>query len=193
MTSAELLQNLRTRLDEASPGFWTDAECYTALTNAELEIIRILANKRSPVIRPLISVYSVSPINSTSVSLPSDFFLLYSVKAHPTGGTEKPCWNREGDRYRDADNPYLSSEDDELYYAVYGSNLVFEKSFTNGTATIDYVRKPAGISVDTEPEIDSIAHNLLVLFAYASLLPKAKLQAEADSVYKLFYETIGLL
>jgi len=39
MTTANLLSRLRTLLDEASAGFWTDVECYAALSDGQKEIV----------------------------------------------------------------------------------------------------------------------------------------------------------
>ena len=42
MTSTVMLAAMRTLLEEASASFWTDAECYAALADAQNEIIKEL-------------------------------------------------------------------------------------------------------------------------------------------------------
>jgi len=188
MTSTEMLARLRTRLDESSAGFWSDSECYSALTDGQIEVLKFYAGKNSPVVRPLVTIYTKTGISGTTTALPSDYLEIYSLKAHAKGFIEKPCLRREGNRYKDEDNPYLSSEEDEVYYAVIGSNVVFETTFSNGSITMDYIAKPSDINAATEPTIDSTAHNAVVLYAHAFLLSKAKLPS--GDAYKLFREAL---
>lgn len=196
MDSAGMLAYLRTLLDETSEGFWDDdVDCYPALALGQLEVIKLLAPKRSKVVADLASPVTQSSLSfgiTTGFSLPANFYLIWSLKAAPNTGTQqKPCIRREGDEYYYQDNPYLSSEDDSMYYKVYGNKLYFDIEFVSGAITLDYVAKPDDISSSTEPAIDSIAHNAVVYYAYGFLLQKAKL--DSGNAFQLFYKAIESL
>ncbi len=194
--TASLLTRLRTLLDESSAGNWSNDECYSALTDGQKEVLRLLTKKKSPVISPLKTTYTKSSINGTSVSLPSNFLIEYSLKAHAYGGIEQPCILREDDKYRDSTNVYLSSEEDGLYYDMIGNNIVFETSFSSGKMTLDYLAKPNDISSTVDPTVDSLAYGAIVQWAYAFLIGKFRspeMIQISQNAYKLFYQTVEAL
>lgn len=180
MTSIEMLARLRTLLDETPEGFWDDdLDAYPYLAQAQLEVIRRIARFKPIALRQLVTRGALTAQTfaiDTGVALAGDFFLIYSIKANATGGTEKPCYERS-ERNDYSDNPYLSSESDRLYYSISGNplKLYFETNFVNGTVTLDYITKPDDIDATTDPEIDETAHMAIVYGAYSSLLLKAKL------------------
>ena len=198
MTSVEMLARLRTLLDETPEGFWNDDEdCYPALSIAQLEVIKAITPYKSIALRTVLQ-RSVQTAKTFAVndglSLPIDFFLIYSIKANAVGGTEHPAYDRIT-RNEFEDNPYLSSENDRLFYTISGTSgalkLFFETAFTNGSITMDYITKPEDITSSVNPELDSIAHNAIVWYAFAYSLQKAKLPSdEAMKMYDFALKTL---
>lgn len=198
MTSIEMLARLRTLLDETPEGFWDDDEdCYPALSIAQLEVIKTIAPSKPIALRSLISPFALTPLTFTvaeGLDLTSDFLLMYSIKANATGGTQKPAIERTA-RHDFEDNPYMSSAADRLFYTISGENealkLFFETDFVAGAITLDYITKPEDITESVEPEIDSIAHNAVIYYAFSFLLQKAKLGAgEAMKLYDAAIKTL---
>lgn len=197
MTTAEMLAMLRTLLDETPEGFWEDTtDCYPALKEGQLAVVKELAKSKSIALQPLIVPVESTTLTFTAsqgIDLPTDFFVIYSLKASPDGTTEYVCKERNGDIFFFEDNPYMSSEDSELYYTITYSDtgggvdkqLLFEKDFSSGTLSMNYVKKPADISATQDPQVDSIAHQAIVFYAYFTLLVKAKLDnARAFQMYQ---------
>jgi hypothetical protein len=198
MTSAEMLARLRTLLDETPEGFWEDDEdCYPALSLAQLEVVKTLAPFKSMALRPIkerSALTAQSFAITDGLNLAADFYMIWSVRANAIGGTQKPAYERiERNDYED--NPYLSSENDRLYYSISGDasalKIFFEKTFINGSITMDYIIKPPDIDSEGQPSIDGIAHNAIVYYAFAYLLQKAKLpSAEALAMYDNAIKTL---
>lgn len=185
MTSTEMLARLRTLLDETPEGFWEDTlDCYPALSLAQLEVIKVLAPYKSIALRTVLTRAAQTAQTfavDTGLDLPADFYMMWSIKANAIGGTQHPAYDRS-QRHDFEDNPYMSSENDRLFYTISGTDgnltIFFETAFTNGSITMDYVTKPEDIDATTDPEIDSIAHNAIVYYAFAYLLQKAKLDSQ---------------
>ena len=204
MTAAEMLARLRTLLDETPEGFWDDdTDCYPALSLAQLEVVKTLTPFKSIALRTLLERTAQTAQTfavNTGLSLPADFYMMWSIKANATGGTQHPAYDRT-ERHDFEDNPYMSSEADRLFYTISGDNealkIYFETAFTNGSITMDYVTKPediAGADGSTpavDPEIDTIAHNAVVYYAFAYLLQKAKLDpSNALALYDNAIQTL---
>lgn len=204
MTASEMLARLRTLLDETPEGFWDDdVDCYPALTLAQLEVIKALAPHRSIALRTILARASQTAQTfdtTTGIDLPGDFYMMYSIKGHATGGTEKPAYERVT-RHEFEDNPYMNSAADRLYYTISGTDgalkLYFETDFVAGSVSFDYITKPEDIAGATESdaavdaELDSIAHHAIVYYAFAFLLQKAKLPSgEAMQLYDAAIKTL---
>jgi len=191
MTAAEMLARLRTLLDETPEGFWDDdVDCYPALSLAQLEVIKAIAPYKAKALRTVLARTSQTSQTfgiTTGLDLPSDFYMMYSIKANATGGTEHTAYDRVT-RHEYEDNPYMSSAADRLYYSISGTDgglkIYFEVAFVAGSLTMDYISKPADIAAATDStaevpaELDSIAHNAIVWYAFAYLLQKAKLPSQ---------------
>ena len=198
MTSVEMLARLRSLLDETPEGFWTDdLDCYPALTIAQLEVIKNIAPYKSIALRTILAravQASKSFTTVTGLSLPGDFYLMYSIKANATGGTEHPAHERIL-RNDFEDNPYMNSEADRLYYTISGKDnalkIFFETDFANGSITMDYISKPEDITASVDHELDGIAHAAIVYSAFGYLLLKAKLPA--TNALQLYDATIKTL
>ena len=193
-----MLARLRTLLDETPEGFWDDnTDCYPALSIAQLEVIKAIAPHKSIALRTVLQRAKQELKDfavDTGLDLPSDFYMMYSIKANATGSTQYPAYERT-ERNDFEDNPYLSSNSDRLYYTISGTNnklkIYFEVDFVQGYITMDYITKPADITASVEPELDSIAHNAIMQYAYAYLLQKAKLDSkEAMALYDNALKTL---
>lgn len=184
MTSAEMLARLRTLLDESPEGFWDDdADCYPALSIAQLEVIKSLAPFKSLALRSVLqrsAQTSLTFVQDTGLDLPADFYMIYSIKANATGGDEHTAYDRVT-RNDFEDNPYMSSAADRLFYTISGTSgalkLYFETDFSGGSVTMDYITKPEDMTATVDPELDSIAHNAIIYYAFAYLLQKAKINS----------------
>lgn len=198
MTSTEMLARLRTLLDETPEGFWDDdTDCYPALSLAQLEVIKAIAPFKSIALRTLLAraaqTAQTFAIN-TGLDLPADFFLMYSIKGNATGGTQHTCYERT-QRHDYEDNPYMSSAADRLYYTISGTDgnltIFFETAFVAGSVTMDYITKPEDITSSVNPELDSIADNAIIYYAFAHLLQKAKLDPNnAFAIYDRAIKTL---
>ena len=195
MTNSKMLQSLRTLLDETPAGFWDDdIDCYPVLSIAQLEIIKLLAPKHSQALRDIVTTVSQTGIIATAsngVALPPTFYAIWSLKAHPTGSAQKSCIRREGDEYYYQDNPYLTSENDSLYYKIYNTKIYFDIDFAAGGITLDYIQKPPDISSTVNPTLNSITHNAIIYYAWGYLLNKSKL--DSSGAFSLFYKALESL
>ena len=210
MTAVQLLARLRTLLDEDTAQFWTDTECYSALTDAQIEIIKRIYNKwilsleQNPnldlpiAIRSLFTTTTQTAQTGTSFSLPSTLLQLLSIKVDSlNSGTYLPAFKRPQNqsKYYILDNPYLKSSKSDIFYDIQMPNIVFESVLTNGNITYDFLQKPNDIdglaNPEVDPTIDSIAHEAIIYFAWFILLAKAKLPvADALASFEKIMETL---
>lgn len=184
MTTAEMLARVRTLLDEASAGFWTDAEVYYALTDGQIETINILikmfeqTNELPKALIPL----GKTQTGSGTASLAADF--LYPVSMVATLNSV-PIFIRGFGKHRDhlIENTYLASSSTQPYAYFQGSQVVLE---TTLAWALDYIKKPADIESGVDPTIGAGAHDAIVQYAFAYILRKIK-DPRADNEFNKYF------
>ena len=210
MTASQLLTRLRTLLDEDIAQFWSDSECYSAFTDAQIEIIKRIYNKwilsleQNPnldlpiTIRNLFTTTTQTLQTGTSFSLPSTLLNLLSIKVDSTNsGKYFPAIKRPQNQIKHyiQDNPYLVSTKSDIYYDIQMPNIIFETALANGNVVYDFLIKPNDIdgtvTPSVDPTIDSIAHEAIIYFAWFILLSKAKLPvADALASFEKIMESL---
>lgn len=195
MTSTEMLARTRTLLDEASAGFFTDAEIYSALTDGQKQVATVLmtiymkAQKRFPeVLRPLIQ----TPVTSsgTSISLPSDFWFDISLKFGSASNNKQTAYRKELKEIpENEDNTYLNNE---FYYYINSSTLTFGISGTQ-YYTFTYLIKPTAISASVEPILQENSHSAIVFWATAQMLIKDAKVQESQVMMKNYADELQVL
>ena len=210
MTVAEMLTRTRTLLDEASASFWADSEIYSAFTDGQIEVIRLLlniykaklqVNPRQPIpdsINALIKSSSGTlSLDQSTVSVPSDMIYLLNVQYNPAASTPLyPCFERGMGRltFFDANNTYLKNDTTfkTYYYYFDGSNVKFEQIVTTGTAgyTLNYIKNPSAITSGVNPTIGVVYHDAIISFAFAQMLQKDQRIGEANSYFQKFFQQV---
>lgn len=182
MTNTGMLARLRTFLDEASEVFYDDdAELYVALTLAELEMIKVIADawrqrmlkgeepiKMPVAIMPLraLELGAVSAIGDKADTLSAPALQAVSMKWNPDGaitaGGKQAVELSQGDTaLRMVETPYL---EDGYYFWWEEVTLYFNPPSTVDDAewSFVFIGYPQGISSSLQPEIDSVAHDAVV-------------------------------
>lgn len=185
MTIAEMIQRVRTVLDESSAGFFTDAEVYSALNDAQMDIVstaaKYYADKRGEVprvLKPLIynAAGSIASPGYT-VNLPSDYLIdVYAEYSLVSANALKPCRRFAfDDRIKFAQQNTLLKPDGVNEFGYYVSGVQF--CFTINAAitsyyNIVYIKHPAKMDQYNECSLPEIAHEPMVEYAVAFLLKK---------------------
>lgn len=203
MTSTEMLARCRTILDEASAGFWTDAEIYAALADGQNEVIRKLLEtyrQTGAIKTELRSVYFDDSGNGDDVALPSGFLeLIKATYDHDGTGVKQPCevldhrtvLEREDNTYTSATHKkptaHINSEADALkvFFLPTGVDAP--------TYTIYFIAKPADIAGAQNATLPVTTHNAIVHFAVSRMFDKDAKAAEAQAQYTLFLKEIEAL
>ncbi|MFA5715246.1 MAG: hypothetical protein WC998_05880 [Candidatus Paceibacterota bacterium] len=203
MLTAELLSGLRTLLDEATEEFWTDEECYTALSNGQSEYISIilaqykaksLINPSEPIpeiLKPLYTESVQSIVGATTLALPPTF--LYDISVYLGAPYEKALLKRELSKSRRFEQANIYSSGNGEYYSIDGTNINLEIDNVpvSLSVTFDYLVKPTYIGALIEPILPDFTHNSVITYAYAELLKKTGNRFdEADRQFKLFLSLV---
>lgn len=182
MTNLTMLARLRTMLDEATESFYDDdAELYPALTLAELEIAKTIADTwRIRMVKgeePLKMPVALMPLRSleagavTAVGQRADTLAAPALQAvsmfwNPNGvltagGRQAVELSQGGTALRMVETPYL---EDGYYFWWEEITLYFNPPSTVDTAEWNFVfiGYPQGISAALQPQIDTVAHDAVV-------------------------------
>jgi hypothetical protein len=202
MTSAFLLTRLRTLLDESSAGFWTDDECYRALSDGQNEVVNITLqrNPSNQILKTLWKTKSGTGVTNQAITI-SDFKELLNAKLAVTTTQDlKPCKVVEYNELflHNKDNSYLNPivASPVVYVSAttsLGRLVYFEPSSASSDYTILYITQPTELSGTTQPLLPLEAQEAMIVYAFSFLLRKDLRQAEADSAYKLFLDMVGKL
>ena len=202
MTSANMLARVRTLLDEASAGFWTDAEIYSALSDGQREVVDILfaKSRKHNLLKSLLKTASDTDTTSSAITLPTDFKEFINA-SYTTLTTEDklPCKIVDYDEIflRDKDNTYLTPiRATPVVYlsATTGLRLIyFEPTSIHCDYSILYLKQPTEIASGTEPILPPETHEAIIMYAFSFVLRKDMRQAEADSALKTFTNLAGIL
>lgn len=186
MTSTEALARVRTLLDEASTGFWTNTEVYSALTDGQKEVANIVLSiyrvrreanplEKMPTILINLLTNVTGTNKSSSVEKPNDFWQLSSAKfARITGETEKTCIVKiyDDEYLRSVDNLYSKPSKGFPHVYDFGTTIEFNPSSSSGDYTIYYFKKTTDIDENTEPILPEETHNAIVQYAYEEVIVK---------------------
>ena len=201
MTSVLMLARLRTLLDEASAGFWTEPEEYAALSDGQREVFNIIFKKdpHSQMLKPLLKDKDQTGGSNQAIALPSDFREFVNAKmATTTGGTKIPAKviDYNDTHLQNVNNSYLKPITASPVVYVKGTTslgrkIYFEPLSSNADYSITYMTNPTEISSIVEPILPSDTHESIIVYAFSFLLRKDLRQVEADSAYKLFLDMVG--
>jgi len=196
MTTAQMLTNVRTLLDETVEGTWLDTEIYRALSNGQIAIINLLMaiyrihNKLPSVLINLIVETTATTDTNGEVPLPADF--LDFINAETSTGT--PIYYIKEIEYFRESNTYLKSSTTNPTVRL-KSNLEF--SLISTGITYSYIRQPQDITSTitsyTEPELLPSAHPAIVLYAFSEMLKKIERVQESTINFKEFIQLIQKL
>lgn len=208
-----MVTRVRSILDEANAGYWSDAEIYSALSDGQAEVtnyaLSVYQGKfkqdrgtNIPItLNNLIKTVSTTLSVSNTVTLPTDYKLLVSVSLAYNGSlTKAPVFITQNDSINNFENAntYLKPSISNLQcYVDSNSGLHLLKLVTaiaNDPIEYVYVAMPSAISSTVEPTITEIAHNAIISFACARLLLKdeqvARSQAEIANFFQLMQQEV---
>jgi len=212
MTSAELLARLRTMLDEASAGFWTDVEAYAALSDGQLQLCELAvgvlkakkeASENGDVKIPeclkalLTTEMSVILTSGTaSITLSHEALELISVlyTKDNSQSDSVPCYIRKAS-YGDvfiSRNVFGTANANSEYFVSFQppSTVVLETpvSGSYGSHTSAYIKVPGDISATVDPALPSRTMEPIVQFAFARMLAKDQRLEESVNAFKNFLQ-----
>lgn len=193
MTSSEMQTRLRSMLDEDSNQFWDDdTELYPFLTDGQTEAFKLLLKKNPKDVRLDVLQKAASGTADAYIDIPSDMWDNNILTAY---------WNSVycDIRLFDKTLQYLKSNSYKApvtqrpitYIIPASSKIFFEPSGSSIAYSLTYFSKPTDISSSVEPIISSNLHYAVILFAFSSLLKKAKLFDRADAELKNFIGLVG--
>lgn len=190
MTSSEMLARVRTMLNEASAGFWSDIEIYGALTDGQQELVKIALDKYIEIttkgllidvpfmLVPLIKKASIS-VSSGSGPLPSDY--LYRLYGS-TSTQAAIIWRNQGVQTPfDQLNTIIVGGGTELYGYIMGTTLITDSGLV-GSISLTYISVPVAIGSSQDATIPTVYHNTIIEFAYHRLLTKGQEEATKNSI-----------
>jgi len=201
MTNAEMLADLRTKLDEAAEGYWKDVECYRALSNGQVQTANlILATYKvrkgeiPETFANLIKEASGTTDVGGEITLPADY--MYLLNAQITSGSV-PCYIIESNReyfFRES-NSYLkaTSTNPTVQIVAVSGVTKLRFSLTSVGVNYHYLKTPADIDASTQPDLLEMAHPSIVTYAFADLLKKAERYTEATQNINQFIRMVQIL
>ncbi len=190
-----LVARIRTYLDEASAGFWTQDEIYKALTDGQREVIsfvlaiykqKIAVNPDEKLPEVLRSCFYTTGGVGSGV-LPAGFLFPLSVYTSTV-----PVYIRPDGIQRGASklNTYLTSSSTQPFCSFSGTQIVFE---TSVTWTMEYLSLPLNdIDATHDPALSAISYNAIIEYATAFLLNKDENQRAQQHLSKFFNEVQNL-
>lgn len=195
MTRTEMLAYVRTYLDEATEAFYKDdEEIYPILTEAQLEVVNVVAKKwletnrnremsEVPlVLQPLLTnSTSLLASGADSFTVPTMMFPVSlkwtpSAIAHTTYPTTQQCvWISMSRVTEFLQNPLTK---DGFFAWRRGATILLnpKSSITNAVATIEHIATPADITASVDATIHEVGHKALCERALWLLLKDRELQ-----------------
>jgi len=201
MTTASALQRLRAKLNEASAGFFSDADLYNFLDSGQLETITICKSKQDFMQKTDMSWYSVViqslivpdttvalTAGTAEYALPSDFLYTHSlmidvdntaVKYRATLVSFDEFLWREGNTFTRG-----TSAEPKYYIRSLVSAPKFGVSPTpsssSGTYLHHYYKVPATVTSGVELALRPESHNAIIEFAYSFGLQQDNRSQESE-------------
>ncbi len=211
MTSATMLAKVRTLLDEASAGLWSDSEIYEALTEGQLAVAQYLLNlfkktrEFKPGLRGLLKEQQ-GATNSGYISYGDatadipDFWDFFSLRIdNDSSGTEYEARILTRDEYfqdYESGGYWQATKGSPIAYVYVSSTtplnrIIFLPSpATTATYTLEYFKKPTDISSSIEPILGEETHPAIVQYAFADVLRKDELITQSQAEFNKFYEML---
>ena len=208
MTTSDLLARLRTMLDEASAGFWTDTEAYSAFTDGQLQLcelaVGMLKARRAEsiyvdipfILKSLLTIESSVglPSATSSITLTGQAMELisFTYRKDNTALSIVPCFIRKSN-YADAflqGNPFATANGTTEYYVLFTppSTITLETPVSGdyGSFAATYIKRPANITASVDPILPDEASQAVLQFAFARMMAKDGRDAEAQGAMKAF-------
>ena len=208
MTSAVMLANARTLLDEASASFWTDIEIYAALAAGQQEAANYFLtgykasqNLNALIPQPLEALYTAATSTTTTglVDRPADYWHLVSAIFAYNGGDLYNCRIERfsASMFFNINNTYLAaSNTDPIVYDIYSTTQkLFFRPAVSGTAdySISYLKIPTAIASAQEPTLPAQTHSPIVHWAVAEMLFKDQRPQEAQMHIQNFINELQII
>lgn len=169
-----LAAKVRTSLDEASAGFWTDTEIYNALADGQREIVNIIStiyktksalNGSEKLPEVLRAIMATTTSQTGTQNLPADYWTWLVIYTGTTPVYVRPDGLDKTLKF----NTYMASSAAQPYCSITSTQVVFE---TSVTWFMDYLKTMTDMSGSVDPVVPSMAYNVLVEYAIAFLLNK---------------------
>lgn len=185
-----LLAKLRAILDEATAGFWTDAELLYFLNTGQNEAIQVLLGKQREarrldpsyshpsLVNSILKTYAITTSVANSYTLPTDFLQMELVRMGDATATTRYLTMTEvpyQTLIKGSTNTYVqhsynsSTHTGQVYYSIIGSTLQTSfATFPNGDfSKIDiwYFYQPAVMTTDVDPVLKNETHEAILNIA----------------------------
>lgn len=215
MTSSILLIRVRTILDESSAGFYTDAEIYSALSEAQREVVNIILNiyhakssvnqseKLPEVLMALIEEQATNSLTTPNNDLPDDFRYLLNCtyRYSDADATAVPCYIKQFDKkihFNNANTYMAGTQTAPVCYVKENAGqtareIVFSPNFHSqdgGGYTAAYIKEPPDIDASVQPCIPASAHEAVVQYAAAEMLKKDEKYNQSSHCYNQFMQMV---
>jgi hypothetical protein len=202
-------------LNEASAGFWTDAQLFNLMTSSQREIIDVCLMKQReaqkldpfyehPSLRPVTKLNQITTTSATSYALTGITDMLHTLRVEllnsspaRTLGTTLVSYTKflqqKTNTYRGHGYSGTTFTGD-VYTAIAVSTLY--TSFTTFPNTdfdkinVYYVSNPAAMTTDVDPVLYADLHDSIIYISYAKALMKDGRENEGQIAYQ---KGIGLI
>lgn len=178
MTNLEMLAKVRTFLDESAEDFYfDDEEIYPALSDAQREIVNVIANNwfyqgrplYAPIPRTLqplvLDTSGTLALGTNSITVASQVVVPVSLRWNPNGAVVADLKNcvfvTEGEVYMLISNKSLA----DGYYAWWNNTGVYVNPISaNASASYNLktIKAPVDITASVQPVTDEVAHDAIV-------------------------------
>lgn len=168
-TQSEVLEDVRSRLDEASAGQWTDRELLRWINEALRDVCR-----RSEVLQTFCEIPAV--VNQQEYTLPDDTVRVYRVEWRPEASTQVyPVTYKD---FNNMDSIWVASQETTvgypMLYTMWGypptlKIVLYPKPAMGGIVRVQYYKLPAqlaldGTDADTTIELPTGWEDLIALY-----------------------------
>ena len=170
-----MIEEVRTLLDESSPGFWSDEEIERALNDAQVYIARVLRPRE---------LWSEAAVLQNDTLTISDLLEVLEAKVRLDSGAEVPLVRRGvGEYFALKDNTFAQA------YWQRGDIVVTNVSPV-GTFYVNYLKRPQKLSSSQQNcDLNEEYHPLMCRYAFSQMAIKDGL-AIGEVEYKKFLEEL---
>lgn len=183
MTNTQMLSRVRSFLDEAAEGFWSDEEIYSGLTAGQTEIVNsgLIHFTKSGTIpgfmKPLETSLVVNSVSGISFNLPNDFLHLISLKIANGDADRESVYIRAAGNFSPFAhrNSYLKDVNGTQRFAlIIGNSFKIEGEgiLNSGSYELIYIKYPAKIDAANSSVLKPQVHESICLYAYYDMLKK---------------------